>query len=1544
MSNSFIYPKHDGLLYDPRYEHDGCGVGFVADISGKRSHSILERALEAVINLTHRGAASADGKSGDGAGILTQIPQSLFREEALKLDSSIPSDMEIAVGMIFLPPSNQTGQMNNQALIELIEKVCHQNKIPVIGWRKVPIDPTALGNKAQSEMPDIRQILLRQPADIKDGDEFERILYLTRKTIERLANEQALENFYIPSFSHRTIVYKGLLVAPQLAHFYYDLQNSHYQTSLAVFHQRYSTNTFPTWALAQPFRFLAHNGEINTLQGNENSLRAREAELTSPVWGARIKDLLPIVWKDGSDSSKLDNILELLVESGRHPLHAMMMLIPEAYQNMPHMDEELAAFFEYHATLTEPWDGPASVAFSDGIVVGATLDRNGLRPFRYVITDDGIMVMASEVGVVDIPASKITEKGRLGPGKMIAVDTRQGRLMTNLEIKSHFAHGKPYGEWLGKHMVRPYTKKISDNGHVLPRSDQELQKQQIAFGYGKEDLDRLFAPMAQESKEPIGSMGDDTPLSVLSEKPRNLYTYFKQRFAQVTNPPIDPLREKLVMSLRTSIGVGSSLLEESENHAKRIKFASPLFSNQEIQWVRDLTDPECQSVTLPTLFDIANSEKGLEISIEQLCSDAVSAIDAGKTVLILSDRGVDEDKAPMPMLLAVSAVHHHLIREGRRMRATIICESGEARDDHQLACLLGYGASAINPYLAFETVAHLASTGNLDGSPPQEALDKHRQAAEKGILKIMSKMGISTLSGYRGAQIFEAIGLDKEMVNQYFTGTDSRIGGVDLKDIARDVLKYHSAAFSTENGQTERSNGLNLPDYGFYRFRKEGEQHAFSPEFMRRLHKAVRTGDYEEQYRIASSAVSDRNPLAIRDLLTFNSDRESISIDEVEPAENIVKRFFTAAMSHGALSREAHITLAIAMNRLGANSNTGEGGEESLRYHLITEEGLYPGTNIKVLNGDSANCTIKQVASARFGVTAEYLQAAQELDIKMAQGSKPGEGGQLPGHKVSEQIAEIRHAVAGTSLISPPPHHDIYSIEDLAQLIYDLKRANPRALVAVKLVAEAGVGTVAAGVAKGYADTVQISGHDGGTAASPWGSIKNAGIPWELGLAETQQVLVLNNLRGRIRIRVDGGLKIGRDVIMGALLGADEFGFGSAAVTAAGCVMARQCHLNTCPVGVATQREDLRAKFPGQPEHVVNYMLFVATEAREFLAKLGYQSIDEIIGRVDMLKTAENANGPKSSKIDLDALLADADPERVRARHCEQARNDRDDDIRMDDELLESTDLLEAIENKRRFKSHQPIRNIHRTVGATISGEIARRYGDAGLDENSIQIKLTGSAGQSLGAFLVKGMQLELEGDAQDYVAKGMGGGEIIIRPPIESKFEPHENVIIGNTILYGATGGALYAAGIAGERFAVRNSGGSAVIEGVGDHGCEYMTGGIVVVLGETGRNFGAGMTAGTAFVIDEGGDFVRKYNPDHIRIERIKNTEDEQILRCLIQKHQEKTGSSRAVSILEKWDAMLPLFWKIIPHPEDERRPEDFKQDLGPSRGQAIETKTPA
>ena len=1474
-------------MHEHLYEKDACGVGFIANRSGSRSHAILEMAIQAVTNLTHRGAVAADAKTGDGAGILTQIPEKLLKKELEKFGAYLDSIDDLAVGMIFLPRNDLVAQERGRGIVA---DILQQYGFPLLGWRSVPVDESALGEKALATLPLIQQVLIGRPTHIP-ANKFEQRLYLICKELEHRITEEQLDEFHIASFSHRTIVYKGLLVAPQLAMFYSDLRDVDFEASLAVFHQRYSTNTSPTWSLAQPFRMLAHNGEINTLMGNRNWMRAREAEINSPVWNEDIKTLAPIINPHGSDSMSLDNALELLTHSDRSILHSMMCLIPEAFEQIPDMPETLKACYEYLSCVSEPWDGPAAVAFTDGNIVGASLDRNGLRPARYKVTDDGLVVMGSEVGIIELDDSRVVKKGRLGPGEMIAVDTVRGQLLTNTDIKTEVSNQKPYASWV-KQITHLDDLKPHPLGTITPVPDN-LKTHQKAFGYMVEDVERFIKPMVLQAKEAIGSMGDDTPPAVISRHPRLLYYYFKQLFAQVTNPAIDSLRERLVMSLTTYLGKRHSLLTETEKHARVIRLTSPILTNEELEALKAQSLPEFKHAIIPVCFPVASGTRGLESALDTLCEKVLDAVNSGNTLLVLSDKDVNAEFVPIPMLLAVGAVHHYLIREGKRRQVSLIVEAGDPREEHHYAVLLGYGADAINPYLAFSTIVQLAENDEFEELSTEQAITNYKEAVEKGILKIMAKMGISTVSSYRGAQIFEAIGINASVIDRCFIGTPSRLSGIGFEHIAAETLHFHTKAFSSTD---ERKT---LQEAGYFRFRRNGEFHAFNPTVFKALHKFVKSGEAED-YTQYAEAIGEGEPSSLRDLLTFKPSTP-IPIEEVEPAEDIVRRFTTGSMSFGALSRETHETLAIAMNRLGAKSGSGEGGEDSGRFE-------------RQPNGDLASSALKQVASGRFGVTPQYLASARELEIKMAQGSKPGEGGQIPGHKVTVEIAKIRHSIPGVPLISPPPHHDIYSIEDLAQLIYDLKQVNPRAKVAVKLVSEFLIGTIASGVAKGYADVIQISGHEGGTGASPLSSIKNAGTPWELGLAETQHRLVENELRDRVVLRVDGGMRSGRDIVIAAMLGAEEYGFGTTAMVATGCVMARQCHLNTCPVGVATQDPALRAKYPGTPEMVVNFMLGVANEVRGILANLGHQSLNDIIGRPELLELANLVDYPKAATLDLTEILSSADPTGKSPRYHLQERNDRVD-TPLDDQIL--IDAATAIEKKEPIQLSYPIRNTHRTVGAKLSGEIAFRYGDTPLPKETIRCYFTGSAGQSFGAFCISGIQLILTGEANDYVGKGMAGGELVIKPSPDARFQAHENTIIGNTVLYGATNGFLYAAGRAGERFCVRNSGATTVVEGVGDHGCEYMTGGTVVILGETGRNFGAGMTGGNAYVLDENQQFGEKINPQLIKLERITEKVVEDTLFGLIQKHLELTGSQRAEKILANWDTFLPLFWKVVTPP---------------------------
>ncbi len=1489
------------LLYHPAHEHDACGTGFIARVDGTRSHRIVELAVEGVVNLTHRGAVSADATSGDGAGVTIQIPFELLVEDAARLGRTLVDRDRLAVAMVFLPHE----EADRPSARAILEGSLALTGVDVIGWRAVPTDPSVLGGLALDSLPGIEQLLLARPDGLQPGPDFDRALYLARRRAEQRYREEGVD-CYVVSLSARTVVYKGLMAAPQLGAFYPDLGDKRTVSALALLHQRFATNTLPNWKLAQPFRMAAHNGEINTLLGNRNWMSAREPELTSALWGEQLSELLPVIWPIGSDTASFDEALELLVHSGRGLLHALMLLIPEAWENMPQMDATLRAFYEYHACLSEPWDGPAAVAVTNGSMVAAVLDRNGLRPARYQVTRDGLVVMASEVGLVDISPGDIVESGRLGPGQMIAIDTARRRLIHNDEIKREISSRRPYGEW------------VSRNLHHLPRAsgrageareevargngrapgalngtylaDADVARLQRLYGYTREELQYVIKPMAVDGKEPTGSMGDDTPPSTLQDDSRLLYTYFRQRFAQVTNPPIDSVREEIVMSLDTYLGRRHSLLEATPEAARLVHLTSPLMTDEEIVALRQVPLADISVTTLHARFRAADGEAGLRRGLEEICSAAVLAVDEGQTVLILSDRLTDEQWAPIPLLLAVSTVHHHLIRERRRMRVSIVAEAGDARDVHHLACLVGFGASAVNPYLAYETLRQMHEQGEFGERPLDETLQRYEQAVDTGILKIMSKMGISAVSSYHGAQIFEALGISNEVVEASFPGTTSRIGGIGFAEIARDACERHEAAYRETN----------LPHGGWYKYRRDGDYHANEPPVWRQLQK-VAQGSGAEGYRDFTQLVYERPPTALRDLLELVPDREPIAIERVEPVHAITQRFQTGAMSLGALSPEAHEDMARGMNMLGGRSNTGEGGEDPQRYLPRGEK-------------RDANSLVKQVASGRFGVTPAYLAAAAELEIKISQGSKPGEGGQLPGHKVSPYIAQLRHVMPGTTLISPPPHHDIYSIEDLAQLIYDLKIANPRARVCVKLVASEGVGTIAAGVAKGYADVIQISGADGGTGASPLSSIKYAGAPWELGLAETQQVLVMNDLRGRVILRADGGMHTGRDVVVAALFGAEQYGFGTAAMVALGCKMARQCHLNTCPVGVATQREDLREKYFGEPAMLHNYLSHVGQEVREILAYLGYERLDDLIGRAGLLRQRTDlAPGHRYEGADLSRVITAVDPEESRPHRQLQPRNDRPGDEPLDDRVL--ADIGDAIDRGQQAARSYPIRNTDRTVGARISGMIAHERGDEGLPDGTVDVTFHGSAGQSFGAFLVRGVRLRLVGEANDYVGKGMGGGEITIRPSDDAGFPSHEGVLVGNTVLYGATGGNLFVAGRAGERFAVRNSGARAVVEGIGDHGCEYMTDGVVVILGTTGRNFGAGMSNGVAFVLDEAGDFRTRVNPELVGLEQVTTPEGLELLEALIQRHLELTGSTRASQILRDWRHYLPQFWRVAP-----------------------------
>ncbi len=1487
-------------LYDPQNEHDACGVGFVANIKGVKSHKILQHGLDVLANLAHRGATGCDPDTGDGAGVLIQIPHEFFKE-ALAADSIVlPEAGEYGVGMLFLPPD----ESERAAYEREWEAVILAEGFSLLGWRSVPVDSSKIGPQARAVEPVIRQVFIAKGADVPDATTFERKLYLLRRSVQNriVALKGAQEDyFYVNSLSCRTIVYKGLLMPHQITAYFKDLADERVVTAIALVHQRFSTNTFPTWDLAHPFRYIAHNGEINTLRGNRNWMLARQANLKSPLFGDDLPRLFPLVNRSGSDSATLDNAVELLVQGGRSLAHAMMMLIPEAWDKDPHMDKARAAFYEYHACLVEAWDGPAGIAFTDGVQIGGILDRNGLRPARYLVTDDGLVVLASETGVLRIDPSKVVQRGRLQPNKMFLIDTELGRIIPDDEIKKQVCESKPYEEWLEKHRVRLSDVRDEVDATRLaehPNDTEPLVTRQQAFGYTLEDLKLILQPMAIKGEQPLGSMGTDTPLAVLSKRPQLLYNYFKQLFAQVTNPPIDPIREELVMSLSDYIGRDGNLMDETEFHCRQLKLDTPILTNRELEKLRSLKSEHFAAVTLPALFDV-HDPNGLEKGVAALRKAASDAFSDGKSFLILSDRGVDADHAPIPALLATSAVHHHLVREGTRTQVGLIVESGEAREVMHFALLIGYGASAINPYLAFETIVELCRSGVLPTNlPVDEAKYHYIKGINKGLLKTFAKMGISTLQSYRGAQIFEAIGLDKAMVQEYFTGTPSRLGGIGLDVIQKETLARHHDAYPSEH----IAESLDLETGGQYQWRRFGEHHAYNPETVSKLQQAVRANDYSTFKKFTAAANDVSEGLGtIRGLLAFKGGTP-IPIEEVEPATNIVKRFVTGAMSLGSISRESHETLAIAMNRMGAKSNTGEGGEDPVRY-------------VPDANGDSRRSAIKQIASARFGVTAHYLVNADELQIKMAQGAKPGEGGELPGHKVDEYIGRIRHSTPGVTLISPPPHHDIYSIEDLAQLIFDLKNINSQARISVKLVSEVGVGTVAAGVSKAHADHVLISGYDGGTGASPLSSIKHAGIPWEMGLAETQQVLVKNDLRGRIRVQTDGQLKTGRDVAIAALLGAEEFGFSTAPLIAMGCIMMRVCHLNTCPVGIATQDPVLRKRFAGQPENVVAFFFFLAQEVREIMAELGFREMDEMIGRIDMLETNRAITHYKTQGLDLSPILSAPGVPDTIATRCKVAQDHGLSTI-LDHKLIELSQS--ALAGEGSVKITLDIFNRDRTAGTMLSGEVARRFGAEGLPEDTISINLKGSAGQSLGAFLSSGITITLEGDSNDYLGKGLSGGKIVVYPPKTSHpaYNPAANIIAGNTLLYGATGGQVYLNGVVGERFAVRNSGATAVVEGTGDHGCEYMTGGVVVVLGETGRNFAAGMSGGEAYVWDVAGNFAGRCNRNGglTLLEPLQEAADINKVHALVTRHYELTGSARAAEILNDWNAALPGFIKVV------------------------------
>ena len=1535
-----LLPIQQGL-YDPSREHDACGVGFVAHIKGKQSHNIVRQGLQILENLAHRGAVGADPLAGDGAGILIQIPDALLRKFCVAQDILLPAAGEYGVGMLFLPRDTEMRATCERVIADV---VIAEGQI-LLGWRDVPVSNDGLGESVKAVEPMVRQVLVGRGVSCTDTDSFERKLFVIRKVVEhavrKLANGHG-QGFYIPSLSARTIVYKGMLLADQVGRYYIDLQDESMVSALALVHQRFSTNTFPSWDLAHPFHMIAHNGEINTLRGNVNWMTARHAAMSSSLLGADLEKLWPLIMENQSDSACFDNALELLVAGGYSLPHAMMMLIPEAWADNALMDEERRAFYEYYAAVMEPWDGPAAVAFTDGRMIGATLDRNGLRPARYLITDDDVVLMASEMGVLDIPQSKIVKKWRLQPGKMFLIDLQAGRIVDDAELKMQLATAKPYREWIEK--SRYFLGNLGDvNGNKdveqkLPEKD--LLDIQQAFGYSQEDIKFILAPMASTGEEATGSMGNDAALPILSDKNKVLYNYFKQLFAQVTNPPIDPIREEIVMSLISFIGPKPNLLGVDEvNPSLRLEVRQPVLSSADLIKLRDidtLTQGRYKALVLDITYPVMQGANGCEGAIKALRVTADQAVADGYNILILSDRAVSSTRVAIPALLACAGVHHHLVREGLRTSTGLVVDTGSARETHHFALLAGYGAEAVCPWLAFETIASMGD--RLPVSLTDIDAGKYFiKAINKGLLKVMSKMGISTYQSYCGGQIFEAIGLNADFVAQYFTGTATQVEGIGLYEVAEEAIRIHQAAFGDDPVLLD-----SLEAGGEYAYRVRGEEHMWTPDVIAKLQHATRTNN-AQTYKEYAKLINDQTQhmKTLRGLFEIKSAGAPLAIEEVESAKEIVKRFTTGAMSLGSISTEAHTTLAIAMNRIGGKSNTGEGGEDPMRFKFVKggeklSEIIGKGrieADLSLLPGDSLRSKIKQVASGRFGVTAEYLTSADQIQIKMAQGAKPGEGGQLPGHKVSEYIAKLRFAIPGVGLISPPPHHDIYSIEDLAQLIHDLKNVNPRASISVKLVSEVGVGTVAAGVAKAKADHITVSGHDGGTGASPLSSIKHAGTPWELGLAEAQQTLVLNRLRGRVILQVDGQLKTGRDVLIGALLGADEFGFATAPLVVEGCIMMRKCHLNTCPVGVATQDPELRKKFTGQPEHVVNYFFFVAEEVREYMAQIGIRKFDDLIGRSELISTKHGVAHWKAKGLDFSRIFYQPDvPSSVPRRHAEQ--QDHGLSQALDHTLI--AEAMPTLEGGHAVTIKGSIRNANRTVGAMLSHEVAKRYGQTGLPNDAITVKLKGTAGQSFGAFLAHGITLELFGEGNDYVGKGLCGGRIAVMPPKECNIVAKDNIIVGNTVLYGATSGEGYFCGVAGERFAVRNSGALAVVEGLGDHGCEYMTGGMVAVLGQTGRNFAAGMSGGVAYVLDEDGNFSHRCNLAMVQLEPIFShgthelgedgthgqmhlnhlgKADEEVLRDMISAHLRYTNSARAQDILDNWAHYLPKFVKVMP-----------------------------
>ena len=1488
-------------LYDPAFEHDACGIGFVANIKGNKSHQIVSDALTVLENMEHRGACGCENNTGDGAGIMIQTPHEFFFDECLKLGVHLPAFGKYGVGVVFFPKEIRLREECRDIFNRTVESL----GLEILAYRKVPVNPDDIGATALSVEPEMEQIFIGCPDHINDPEAFERKLFVLRNYTSHTINSTVRKDsigFYIASLSYKTVVYKGQLTSLQVRPYFPDLSNKRVVSAFGLVHSRFATNTFPSWKLAQPFRFIAHNGEINTLQGNLNWLKTSESGFTSAYFSQEeMEILLPIVTGGQSDSACLDNMIELLTLTGRSLPHVMMMLIPEAWDGNEQMDPLKKAFYEYHASLMEPWDGPASISFTDGKIIGATLDRNGLRPSRYCVTADDRVIMASETGVLPVDPGMIREKGRLQPGKMFVVDMEQGRIISDEELKQTICSQKPYGEWLNRYKIRleelPEPRVMFT--HLEP---EQIFKYQKAFGYAIEDLDNIIAPMALDGKEPIGSMGTDVPLAVLSDQPQHLSSYFKQLFAQVTNPPIDPIREKMVMSLATFVGNNGNLLEEDPLTCHSVALKHPVLNNHELEKLRSIDTGIFQAKTLQTYFRADGKPGSLQAGLDRLCRYAVDAVNDGFEVIILTDRAIDSEHAAIPSLLAISAVHHHLIRKGMRGKVGIVIEAGDVWEVHHFACLLGFGATAINPYLALSTIRDMKLNGRILTDADTELLKKNYiKSVCDGLLKVFSKMGISTLQSYQGAQIFEIIGLNKQVVDKYFSGTTSRIEGMGLDEIARETLAKHFFAFSRKDIPVDR-----LPEGGIYQWKRKGEFHLFNPQTIHLLQYATRMNDYTV-FKKYSRLINDQSEKAatLRSLFRFKPNRPSISLDEVEPAENIYRRFATGAMSFGSISWEAHTTLAIAMNRLGGKSNTGEGGEDEIRYE-------------KLPNGDSMRSAIKQVASARFGVTSYYLTQADELQIKMAQGAKPGEGGQLPGYKVDEWIGRTRHSTPGVGLISPPPHHDIYSIEDLAQLIFDLKNANRAARINVKLVSKAGVGTIAAGVAKAKADVVLISGHDGGTGASPVSSIKHAGLPWELGLAETHQTLVKNKLRSRVVVQADGQMKTGRDIAIAALLGAEEWGVATAALVVEGCIMMRKCHLNTCPVGVATQDPELRKRFTGNPDHVVNFFKFIVQELREYMAELGFRNVNEMIGQADCLEMRDNIDHWKYGKLDLSAILHKEPASEFTGLYKQEEQDHGLLDV-LDWKLLKAAQP--ALVHQEKVRASFPIRNTDRTTGTILSNEITKIYKSAGLPGDTLHFKFNGTAGQSFAAFNTQGVTLELEGDANDYCGKGLSGARLIIYPPKQSTFVPEENIIIGNVAFYGATSGEAYIRGKAGERFCVRNSGASVVVEGVGDHGCEYMTGGVAIILGNTGRNFAAGMSGGLAYVYDVNAKFASLCNMEMIDLDPLGDS-DSHLLHQMLQNHYAYTESSVAQFILSDFENQLKNFVKVFP--------KDFKKAL--------------